>query len=233
MGAGNEHSVYAQHQWYFDEKRDNICPREAFTRDLCEELNLWLVMGDQVVIALDSNDDMKQGMVEKAFCGRNLCKVIMEWHGQNAPPMTDNGLRVINGIWVTPLIRIKQGGYLVGGEAMPQTNHRVLWIDITYKSMYGHTLPPIICPIAKWLKLLDPRIVQRYIKTYHEWIETHQLDILAFDLQHRSTYPLDPQMAEMYEWLDEMKMKGIALADKTCQKLCMGGVLWCPLLQTL
>ena len=28
-------------------------------------------------------------------------------------------------------------------------------------------------------------------------------------------------------------MKGIALADKTCRKLCMGGVPWCPLLQTL
>jgi hypothetical protein len=84
--------VYAQHQRYFDAKRDDICPREAFTRDLCKELNLWLAMGDQVVIALDSNNDMKQGTVEKAFCGRNLCKVILEWHRWNAPPMMDNGI---------------------------------------------------------------------------------------------------------------------------------------------
>jgi hypothetical protein len=40
-------------------------------------------------------------------------------------------------------------------------------------------------------------------------------------------------MAEWYEWLDEMKLKGIELVDKTCQKLCMGGVSWCLLLQAL
>jgi hypothetical protein len=57
------HSVYAQHQWYFNENWDDICPREAFTRDLCIELDLWLAMGDKVVILLDANDDMKQGTV--------------------------------------------------------------------------------------------------------------------------------------------------------------------------
>ena len=59
---------------------------------------MWLAMGDQVVIALDSNDDMKQGTVEKAFCERNLREVIMDRHGRNAPPTTDNGSTVIDGI---------------------------------------------------------------------------------------------------------------------------------------
>jgi hypothetical protein len=57
-GDNKVHSVYTQHQHYFDEKQDDICPGEAFVRDLCEELDMWLAMGDQVVIALDSNDDM-------------------------------------------------------------------------------------------------------------------------------------------------------------------------------
>jgi hypothetical protein len=59
-------------------------------RDLWEELDLWLAMGDQVVIALDANEDMKQGTVAKAFKERNLQEVLLELHGGNAPPMTDN-----------------------------------------------------------------------------------------------------------------------------------------------
>jgi hypothetical protein len=47
------------------------------------------------------------------------------------------------------------------------------------------------------------------------------------------TYPLEPWLAEEYEWLDMMKMKGTELADQACRKLYMGGVPWCPVLQGL
>jgi hypothetical protein len=47
----------------------------------------------------------------------------------------------------------------------PRTNHRALWIDVSYKCMYGHVFPPIVQPGARRLKLLDPRVVERYINS--------------------------------------------------------------------
>jgi hypothetical protein len=62
--------------------------------------------------------------------------------------MTDNGSLEIDGIWATPSIWIEQGGYLADGQAMPRTNHRALWINVTYECMYGHILPPNVHLVA-------------------------------------------------------------------------------------
>ena len=62
-------------------------------------------------------------------------------HGHNAPPTTDNGSAVIDGIWATPANEIERGGYLAGGEAIPRTNHQCLWMDVTYETLYGHAIP--------------------------------------------------------------------------------------------
>jgi hypothetical protein len=136
--------VYAQQQRFFDEQLDDICPREAFVRDLCNEIDTWLEQGDQLIVALDANEELRRGPVSTAFKQRNLREVLLSRHGHNAPPTTDNGSAVIDGIWATPAIGIERGGYLAGGEAIPRTNHRCLWMDVTYETLYGHAIPPTV-----------------------------------------------------------------------------------------
>jgi hypothetical protein len=130
-------SVYAQQQWYFDEQLDDICPREAFIRDLSEDLDNWIGQGEQVIVALDANEDLRRGPMSMAFQQCNMREVLLTRHGKNAPPTTDNGSAVIDGIWATPSISIECGGYLAGGEAIPRTNHWCLWVDVTYETLYG------------------------------------------------------------------------------------------------
>jgi hypothetical protein len=77
-GTDKSLSVYAQHQRFFDERNDDICPREAFIRDLCGELDQWLITGDQIIIALDANEDMRTGAVATAFCSQHLWEVILD-----------------------------------------------------------------------------------------------------------------------------------------------------------
>jgi hypothetical protein len=50
--------VYAQHQRLLDEQLDDICPREAFIRDLCADLDAWIEQGEQLIVALDANEDL-------------------------------------------------------------------------------------------------------------------------------------------------------------------------------
>ena len=113
----------------------------AFTKDTCPELDLWLQQGEQLIIALDVNENQKDGLVAKAFCAcQQLWEVIPSRHRSNAPPTTDNGSTVINNrIWATPSIQKEHGGYMAAGAAIiPHTNHWALWIDVHYHCMYGH-----------------------------------------------------------------------------------------------
>jgi len=91
-------SVYPQHGRYFDEKKDNVCPRQAFVRDIGKAIE------EQIVIALDANEDMRQGAVSDAFRKQGLREVIMERHRRNAPATTDCGSDAIDGIWASRTI---------------------------------------------------------------------------------------------------------------------------------
>jgi hypothetical protein len=162
----------------------------------------------------------------------DMREVLLTRHGRNAPPTTDNGSSVIDGIWATPAIGIEHGGYLAGGEAIPRMNHRCLWIDVTYEMMYRHEIPLIAWYAIRQLKLQDPRVVNKFIMAYREWIEQHGLAKRAFLLQTRSMYPLSQEHAAEYEWIDRMKIEGLHYAD-CCQKLSMGEVPWSPQLQVL
>ena len=101
-----------------------------------------------------------------AFQTRNLREVLLTCHGQNAPPTTDNGSAVIDGIWATPSIGIEHGGYLAGREALPRTNHRCLWVDVTYETLYGHKIPPVVRYAIHQLKLQDLHVVKKFIDAY-------------------------------------------------------------------
>jgi len=225
-GINNVFSVYAQHGRFFDLKKDDICPRQAFVRDIGKELDTWLHMGDQIVIALDANEDMRLGPVSEAFRKRGLREAIMERHGRNVPAMTDCGTDAIDGIWASKTITILCRGYLACGDLIPRTNHRALWMDVRYRVLYGHISPPIARAQARRLKLQDPRIVQQFNDKYRQLIMQYKLNERAFDLEKRSSYPPTQDMVEAYENLDSDKIVCVRIADKACRKLKMGGVPW-------
>ena len=108
-----------------------------------------------------------------------------------------------------------------------------MWIDVTYENLYGHVLPPVLRYAIRRLKLQDPRVVKRFIDLYRTWIEFYELSSRAFALQRYAKYPLSPEHAVEYEWLDHMKIEGLRYADRHCRKLSMGEVPWSPQLQVL
>jgi hypothetical protein len=76
-------------------------------------------------------------------------------------------------------------------------------------------------------------VVKKFNQEYRKWIEDKDLVMRAFALQTKATYPLDAQLTNEYEWLDQQKIEGIIRADRKCRKLKMGEVPWSPRLQIL
>ena len=77
-GTDKIFSVYAQQQRFFDEHLEDICPRKAFIRDLFVEMDTWIEQGEQIIVALDANEELRRGEVATAFHEQNMREVLLQ-----------------------------------------------------------------------------------------------------------------------------------------------------------
>ena len=222
---GGDLSVYGQHRHRFHELGQPRIPRKAFWEDLLCDVREWLDLGDQLILAGDWNEDVND-VQRKYFSALGIREVLLEKYGP-APNTFEFGSKPIDGIFMSATLGIQQGGYLPFGEGVP-SDHRSLWVDISYTTAFGHNTPPIPRPRARRLTCKHPVIRDRFIAAYEGFVNEHRLVEKTKALLARATYPLSSYDQQMYEWIDQMKLIGIKYADKQCRKLRMGDVAYSP-----
>ena len=225
--------MYAQHRTFFNSKGSDICPRLAFLQDLCSAINEFKETGDNIILLLDGNTDMKNSDLQKALEFCQLREVILEKHGVHGPSTyrRNNTNTPIDGIWATPGIVIQEGGYFEYDSVFINTDHRCLWIDISFISAFGHNMPHIVKPSARRLHCRDPRLVKNYVDRLEKFITEHNLLQQSNDLVAAASYPPQDYTKDDYELIDSLRCKGIALAEKKCRKLRMGNIDYSPEIQ--
>ena len=222
---GGDSSVYGQHRHFFHEQGKPRMPRQAFWEDLLVEVRQWLADGDQLVLAGDWNEDVNV-VQRKYFSALGIREVLLEKYG-SAPNTFEFGSKPIDGIFMSSTLEIQQGGYLPFGDGIP-SDHRALWVDISYSTAFGHNMPPISKPQARRLTCKHPTIRNRFIEANEKFVSEHKLLEKTQALLERASYPLTEYDQRMFEWLDQMKLVGIKYADKQCRKLRMGDVSFSP-----
>ena len=223
-------SVYNQHRRFFYDQNDDRCPWEAFMADLSIYILECLTLGDQLVLALDLNDDIRSSSAAASLVALGLQEVLLHRHGAKAPPTYNRGSTPIDAIFVSPTLLGCHAGYMAFGEGIP-SDHRCLWLDIPFSIAFGHDLPPVVQAPARRLKCNDPRIVKRYLDSYSSFLLSHWLVDRAFDLQGQATYPLSPALHSEWESIDLLRVQGMRFAESHCRKFRQGGVAWSPTLQ--
>ena len=143
---------------------DDRCPQAAFTEDLENSIKAWVESGDQVVLGIDANEDIRKGKFRDAMNRAGLVEIISHLHGEDLPRTQNRGSKPIDGIWVSPSLVACQAGYLPF-----EFDHRAMWIDIPHELAFGHNPPPIVKPAARRLKCHDPRIVKCYLDLYRDF----------------------------------------------------------------
>jgi hypothetical protein len=78
------YSVYAQQNAFFHSILRDICPRRAFLVDLIEQLQEFIQAGDNIILMLDGNSNMKDSDLQKALHKIDLEEAILEktWSGR-------------------------------------------------------------------------------------------------------------------------------------------------------
>ena len=156
--ANSPMSVYAQQKCTLNLRNDRRCPREAFWDDILKEIATWQEEGDQVVLMLDANQDVRDQVIKNKLATVQMREILLERHGQDAPNTYNRGRLPIDGIFATPAIDIIKGGYHGFGDTIP-SDHRCLWFDVSYTTAFGHDLPKTVHAKARRLKMEDPRTV--------------------------------------------------------------------------
>lgn len=144
-------TVYAQHNTYFHLTGNPRCPRKAFLQDLSEDINRFLESRDNIVLMLDGNSNMRKSDLQSALESCTLTEAISAKHGLQGPETfrRNNTKTPIDGIWISPNISIQACGYFDYDAVFANTDHRCLWVDISYVNAFGHTMLVISRPSSR------------------------------------------------------------------------------------
>jgi hypothetical protein len=132
---------------------------DVFWIDLSRLIRKWTEAGESVVLLEDWNTDVRGEKTRKFMVDLGMTEVITEFHGDAGPHAYNRGSKPIYGIFMTQDLYIFQCGYMPFGTGIG-SDHRCLWIDIRE---------------ARRFKCDDPKVRNRYIKHYEQYIEKKQL----------------------------------------------------------
>ena len=129
-------TTFVQHQRVFNAQGLDRNPRQAILDDLGVAINQWQEEGDQIVLLMDCNADVKGSEIQDWIHNLELSDSITSRHSFEAQTATyQRGNNIIDGIFTSHSIEIKQCGYLPFGFF--PSDHRGLWIDINYQKAFG------------------------------------------------------------------------------------------------
>ena len=224
-GTGAE-TVGNQHRHFLRQNNDDRTPRAAFLEDLGSAVTAWHDQGKRVVIGMDANTDVTGAELTRWAADHMLFEVIADRHSP-LPATFDRGSKAIDGIFASSAFAAPRSGMLGFGEGIP-SQHRAVWIDLTFEALTGHPEPLIVRPTARRLRLNDPRVVNRYTKSVKKHFHRHNLFSRATTLFSATEGHLTPGQQEELEAIDAIRLEGMLEAERSCRRLRTGEVDWNP-----
>lgn len=103
---GKGHTVWEQHQRFYQRNGDFLNPSEIFQTDLLELIRPWREAGDKVIIGMDANQNVYSGKLARALgtAPYDMTCMFQEVNGCEAPPSFHMGSTPItnnNLFWIT------------------------------------------------------------------------------------------------------------------------------------
>jgi hypothetical protein len=197
-------SVGSQHRRYFNSVGRDASPVDAFWTDLSQLIRKWTEAGESVVLLADWNVDVRGKKTQKYMTDLGMREVITEFHGDAGRCTYNRGSKPIDGIFMTQDLYIVQGGYMPFGMDIG-SDHRCLRIEIRTRVLMGQELEQSRKFAARRLKCDDPRVRNKYIKHYEQYIEKKQLRKKIRKLaSNAKELGLTQQQAQYYEQLDAL-----------------------------
>jgi len=239
-------SVWCQQQRYFQLQGDiSPDPCRTFDKDLLTAIMSSLDSGDNVVLGVDNNDDVRTSYLSTKLKNLGLTDAILSQHAPSSPPATHNrntSRTPIDAIWTTPGILVNRSGYLpFDHHNAMRSDHRLLWIEIDNSSALGKHLPSVVPIKACKINFTDPRSRRLYSKRVKAAIKASKVDSKIVSLQAQakeyfSSPPSDqasllPSLAASYNSIHHELDTIRSSVESNLRQIYSGRVPWSPRLK--
>ena len=184
---------------------------KTFWQDFWNQIDEWIVNGEQLIIGGDWNSNVTEASFLKPFRERHLIPVNLTRHGANLPPTHNNGSYANDEIFVSNTLEVKASGFLPHGSNL--SDHCPLWLDVTKASFIGvkDKLKPTFA--TRKLKTNDPRVVNRYLNNLKEFLDNHNLLQRVQRLFSQVQGEMSPAQVQEYKAIDHLKTKAMKEAE--------------------
>jgi hypothetical protein len=168
-------TVWEQHKRFFESRGDFRYPSTIFVEDITNEIVKWRLAGEEVVLAIDANQDVYGGKLALAL--RDSCQMACLLEpilGERVPNSHFRGTTAISTVFGTP--------GLVSNNAMcfPHWygvgDHRVFVLELSAASLFGGEYPTIATPMARQLNCKITRIRDQYCFHLSKLAQRHQME---------------------------------------------------------
>ena len=224
--------MYAQQKRYLTYiQKSALCPREAFRTDLGVQLQQWMDKGDIIILMMDANDDLRNGVTHTWLTEDiGLVNCLHDKHSQLDPPSTytrNFRNKPIDGCYVSPSLPIVNGGFLP--FRMGIGDHRILYVDVNIDTWFEGDMYRIVPQQIRKLKCNDVRIVKKFLQELRHKLDERDMAERVCWLYTTFNNPLTPAQKEEYEKIDKYVTECCIAAEKRCRKIRAGNVPFSPL----
>jgi Reverse transcriptase (RNA-dependent DNA polymerase) len=224
-------STYQQHQLYMNQYHLTGCPRDKLLSDLQMQLDAWVEQGERIIVQGDFNEDIRSNRLQRFFGQWGLKEIFFDKHGDQMPNTYINGTMPIDGIFASSDLVIEKCGYS-DFQWGTKSDHRLLWADFKSTNLFGDSNIPMWNPLSRRLKMLDIRVVSKFIDLRKKHLAEHQLEQRLRLLRERILVEdFSEDLKKEFEEIDKLRTEGILYADRKCRKIKAAEVPWSPLLQ--
>jgi hypothetical protein len=83
---------------------DYVSPRELFESDILWQLQIWLALGDRIILMMDCNSHVLTGRLGRSLAKLGLREITKDFVGELCPNTFSSGSEHIDGVWATSMI---------------------------------------------------------------------------------------------------------------------------------
>ena len=132
-------------------------------------MSAWLVKGENIILAIDLNEDMRKGNYTEKLKNIGLYESIIELHEkEEIQPTYNRGQTPIDSLFLSHSIIEIAGGYLLFSKV--PSDHRVLWIKTRISLSFGYKFELTPSFIARWIKCNNLQVVQCFQELYKAFL---------------------------------------------------------------
>ena len=224
-------TVYSQQKRFLISNNEDICPREAFRRDLSTFITKCQARYEQIIVCVDLNEDTNRenGPLQQTLLHHNELTDVLKHHHHNIPsPATHNrGSKTIDAIYVSQhLLAVDNAGWLRFGDGVG--DHRIAYIDIDIALLINKNKHDIVTRTARRLQLTNRQSVHNYVRVFENNILTSAIPsrLKTFRKQHKKWG--DKVKRDKLNRIDKIRVQLALKAEEKCRQIRAGVVPYAP-----